>query len=103
MTRRARPWIEHLELAPEQLRAVVPPESIPFNTTARTGHHAGIFGQERAMAALDFGCGMDQPGYNVFASGPTGSGRNSAVLARGQGDRRQPRRPQRLVLRLQLR
>ncbi len=73
---------QHLELTPAQLRAVVPPESIPFNTTAELATSRGTFGQERAMAALNFGCGMDQPGYNVFASGPTGSGRNSAVLAR---------------------
>ncbi len=69
------------ELEADRLRAVVAPSSLDFETTADLARPQGSFGQERAMAAVEFGCGIDQPGYNIFASGPTGSGRNSAVLA----------------------
>jgi len=69
------------ELEADRLRAVVAPSSLDFATTADLARPQGSFGQERAMAAVEFGCGIDQPGYNIFASGPTGSGRNSGILA----------------------
>ena len=72
------------ELEADRLRAVVAPSSLDFETTADLARAQGSFGQERAMAAVEFGCGIDQPGYNIFASGPTGSGRNSGILAQVQ-------------------
>jgi len=73
---------QHHELTAEQLRAVVNPDALTFETTAELREVRGTVGQERAMAALEFGCGVDQAGYNIFASGPTGTGRNSAILVR---------------------
>ena len=72
------------ELEWRELRASVDPGSLGFETTADLAQVQGSFGQDRAMAALAFGCGVEEPGYNIFASGPTGSGRNSAILARVQ-------------------
>jgi lon-related putative ATP-dependent protease len=71
---------QDFELEASKLRAVVDPSSLDFETTAELTRPQGSFGQDRAMAAIAFGCGMSQPGYNIFASGPTGSGRNTAIL-----------------------
>lgn len=73
---------QDFELEASRLRVVVDPSSLDFETTAELTQVQGSFGQDRALAALAFGCGMTQPGYNIFASGPTGSGRNSAILTR---------------------
>ena len=38
-----------------------------------------IIGQERAVESIQFGLRMKKPGYNIFVSGISGSGRNSTV------------------------
>jgi septin family protein len=38
-----------------------------------------IIGQDRAIDAIDFGVDMPSQGYNIFAVGPAGSGRTTAV------------------------
>ncbi|UFH60413.1 Lon protease family protein [Sulfurovum mangrovi] len=37
-------------------------------------------GQERALDAIDFGTKIAQDGYNIFAMGPSGSGKHSVVM-----------------------
>jgi lon-related putative ATP-dependent protease len=76
--------IQEHELTPDQLRAKFDPAALDFETTAQLQRELGSLGQERAIAAIDFGCGMAQPGYNIYASGPTGTGRNPTALARVQ-------------------
>ncbi len=76
--------IQDLELTPEQLRASCDPESLGFETTADLPELVGSVGQDRAMAAIDFGLEMKTEGYNIFAAGPTGTGRNFAVSSRAQ-------------------
>jgi hypothetical protein len=76
--------IQDYELTPDTLRATFDPSALDFETTAQLQRELGSLGQERAIAAIDFGCGMAQPGYNIFASGPTGTGRNPTVVARVQ-------------------
>jgi len=39
----------------------------------------GIIGQPRAVEAVQFGLGMPQTGYNIFALGPAGTGKQSLV------------------------
>src|SRR3990172_465988 len=54
------------------------PEDLPFRTTADlqiSGNN--IVGQTRAVGALDFGLTVSQPGYNIFVSGPVGTGRTT--------------------------
>ncbi len=76
--------IQDLELTPEQLRARCDLESLDFETTADLPELAGSVGQDRAMAAIDFGLEMKTEGYNIFAAGPAGTGRNFAVSSRAQ-------------------
>ena len=38
-----------------------------------------IIGQDRALAAMRFGLEVDKPGYNLFVTGLTGTGKTSAV------------------------
>lgn len=66
-------------LAAERLRLVTDPAKLPFETTAELSEPIGPVGQERAMRALHFGAGMAQPGYNIFVTGPSGSGKRNAV------------------------
>ncbi|HEY0302280.1 MAG TPA: Lon-like protease helical domain-containing protein, partial [Rhizomicrobium sp.] len=62
-----------------KLRLVTDPARLPFETTAELAEPTGPVGQDRAMRALHFGAGMAQPGYNIFVTGPPGSGRRNAV------------------------
>jgi lon-related putative ATP-dependent protease len=69
------------------------PGSFTFETTSELATTDGTVGQDRALAALDFGLEIDSDGYNVFVSGPPGTGRNStlrAVLARAAEQREVP-------------
>ena len=70
--------------------ALVPPEdlcrhcdleTLAFETTAELEDLAEVIGQDRAVEAIEFGLGMAQPGYNLFALGPAGIGRHRIVRA----------------------
>ncbi len=39
-----------------------------------------LIGQDSALRALQFGLGIDKPGYNVFVTGLTGTGKSTAIL-----------------------
>jgi lon-related putative ATP-dependent protease len=73
--------MEQYRLAPERLRRRLDPASLPFASTQEVAPLIGILGQERAMEALRFGVGIDSPGYNLFATGLSGTGRVSTVKA----------------------
>ncbi|HKX17912.1 MAG TPA: ATP-binding protein, partial [bacterium] len=64
-------------LDPDSLRRSADAASLGFKTTAELQSDVGIrlVGQPRAVQALDFGLRVDQPGYNIFISGPAGTGR----------------------------
>lgn len=55
--------------------------AFPFETTASLEPIAQRLGQERAAAAVRFGVGVRHDGYNLFAMGPPGSGKHTAVRA----------------------
>jgi predicted ATP-dependent protease len=65
-------------LAPEQLRARFPAESLPVSTLeiAPLEH---VTGQDRAQEAIRFGLGLPGDGYNIAVSGAPSSGRSTAV------------------------
>lgn len=46
------------------------------STKSRVTH---ILGQERAQSALDFGVAMQNPGYNIYVMGESGTGRLSMI------------------------
>ena len=66
-------------LHPEQLRSYCNPESFRFQTTDDLPDLGEMVGQERALAALDFGVGMPNSGYNLYVLGPAGSGKYTTV------------------------
>ncbi|WP_024833156.1 Lon protease family protein [Ruminiclostridium josui] len=52
-------------------------ESLPFKNTSQLETYEGIIGQERASKAMEFGLKMKMRGYNIYMSGPTGTGKTS--------------------------
>jgi predicted ATP-dependent protease len=50
-----------------------------FETTAELEDLIEMIGQPRASAAVRFGVDIEQEGYNVFALGPSGTGKQSLV------------------------
>jgi len=63
----------------EKLRWQLDPVTLPFETTEDLEPLKEIIGQKRAVEAFRFGMGMNKPGYNVFVTGVSGSGRMSTV------------------------
>jgi len=66
-------------LAPEQLYRRCDPASLGFETTAGLAPLETIVGQQRAVEAIEFGLGMRAGHYNVFAFGPSGTGKRSVI------------------------
>lgn len=66
-------------LEAEQLYRRYHPEQFPFETTAELEDLTEALGQERAVEAMQFGMGIAQQGYNIFALGPAGTGKRSLV------------------------
>ncbi len=67
------------ELPPDKLRRVCPPDVMDADTTARLPPTDEIIGQERALRALQFGLAIQAKGFNVYAAGLPGTGKNTAV------------------------
>ncbi len=59
------------------LRKVCDLEAIKFTTTAEVSPLQGMLGQERAVKATEFGLQIKRPGYNIFMTGLTGTGKSS--------------------------
>ncbi|NQW16040.1 MAG: AAA family ATPase [Chloroflexi bacterium] len=55
------------------------PATLGFECTDQLTPPEGFIGQERAIQALEFGLGVDRPGFNVFVTGLTGTGRTSII------------------------
>ncbi|GAB4428775.1 MAG: ATP-binding protein [Turneriella sp.] len=70
---------KHLPLTAGVLYRKCDPQLIPFANTGEVAVSNEIFGQKRALDAIEFGTSIDRPGYNIFVLGENGSGRHSAV------------------------
>src|SRR5512147_790587 len=68
------------ELSAEELDFRVPKEWLDFATTADVEIHGDWVGQERALAALELGLQVRQPGFNLYVCGLAGT-RRETVLA----------------------
>lgn len=55
------------------------PQEFDFSTTDELADIGVVIGQERALDAIQFGISIVQKGYNIFALGPSGSGKLAAV------------------------
>jgi lon-related putative ATP-dependent protease len=65
------------EVPAENLRRVCDPQQFSFSSTEEVEPLKGIIGQERAVRAMEFGLQVQKPGYNIFITGLTGTGRMS--------------------------
>ncbi len=57
------------------------PAFFSFKTTQELELLEQPIGQKNALEAVDFGTNIQQDGYNLFAMGPSGSGKHSTVMA----------------------
>ncbi len=68
------------ELTPEELTYVCDASQYTFETTDEIPDLPTIIGQERALRALEFGIHIPSYGFNVYVTGPAGSGRSTTVM-----------------------
>jgi predicted ATP-dependent protease len=54
---------------------------LPFTCTADMTPLEDFIGQERAMRAIEFGLGVNKPGFNIFVTGLAGTGKTSIIKA----------------------
>jgi transcriptional regulator with GAF, ATPase, and Fis domain len=69
----------HSALKPEELKWQCNPKSFEFHSTIELKPIEGIIGQERAMKALKLGVDLRSPGYNIFITGLSGTGKLTTV------------------------
>ena len=67
------------ELTAEQVRKICAPALFGCNSTGELVPMEGIIGQDRALSALKFGLNIGEVGFNIYVSGPAGTGRTTAI------------------------
>ena len=67
-------------IPPEQLRRAEDPAVFEFECTDELVPRSEFIGQDRAIRSLQFGLGVDRPGYNIFVTGLTGTGKTTAIF-----------------------
>jgi predicted ATP-dependent protease len=72
---------ERLAVQPQDLRRRLDPATLPFLTTAEVPSVKTTIGQPRAAEAIAFALEVGARGFNLYAAGSPGSGRESTVLA----------------------
>ena len=76
--RKPSPRRKH-ELAPKDLRWECDASRLGFETTASLDFKPNIIGQDRALDAIRLGLSIRSPGFNIFISGLTGTGKLTAI------------------------
>ena len=66
-------------LTPQAMCQRCDPERFSFATSAELEDLPGVIGQDRAIDAIRFGIGIQNPGYNLYVLGPAGIGKHAAV------------------------
>ena len=67
------------ELAPSDLAPDLEPSRLGFQTTLELEPIEEVFGQDRALKALDLGLSIRRRGYNIYASGVSGLGKKELI------------------------
>ena len=70
---------ETRRLDPGALYHYTDPEQLDFETTEEMEALTEVIGQPRAVEAMRFGMGIDEKGYNIYAMGPPGIGKQSLM------------------------
>jgi len=65
------------ELNYKQLKHICDPKILKFKTTSKFEPEYESIGQDRAVSALQFGLKMKVKGYNIYMSGPSGTGKTN--------------------------
>lgn len=68
-----------MELTADLLYQRCDPDQFDFETTADLENLEEIIGQPRGVEAMQFGTGIEQQGYNIFALGAPGTGKRALV------------------------
>ncbi|MBZ5496447.1 MAG: AAA family ATPase [Acidobacteriia bacterium] len=71
--------LQQYKVSPEQLRWRCDCSAFPFGTTADIPPLKGLVEQERPIRAIRFGLGIASPGYNIYVSGLTGTGKTTVI------------------------
>ncbi len=74
------PDLDKLRVPPEELRLLHDPASFAFECTDELAPLSEFVGQDRAVRSLQFGLELEKPGYNIFVTGLTGTGKATAIL-----------------------
>jgi len=69
------------EIPPEKLTWRCDLSYLPFTCTAEMTPLEDFIGQDRAIRAIEFGLGVNKPGFNIFVTGLTGTGKTSIIKA----------------------
>jgi len=67
------------ELTAAEVRWKCDPSTLKCNSTQELEPSTSILGQDRAICALRFGLKIRKQGFNIYVSGPTGTGRTTAI------------------------
>lgn len=65
----------------QKLRWSCDPDQLGFETTEELPDFNDAIGQKRALRSIDFGLGVEAPGFNLYISGETGTGRNTTIAS----------------------
>ncbi|MEZ5491139.1 MAG: Lon-like protease helical domain-containing protein [Gammaproteobacteria bacterium] len=68
------------ELSPDQLFSATDPATLPFDTTDDLESLNEIIGQQRAISAIELSIEVNKSGFNLFALGPAGIGKQSTIM-----------------------
>ncbi len=68
-------------LSAEEVYRACDPNAFDFETTEHLPPPEGFIGQKRAVSAIHFGLRMRSHGYNLFLTGPPGTGKTSLMHA----------------------
>ena len=71
--------MKNTKLEPAQLYTACDPAQFKFKSTAELPDQEEVIGQTRAVDAIRFGIGIEQEGFNLFALGPSRSGKQTVV------------------------
>lgn len=79
MAKKLKPAPTYKPLEPSELTWTCDPNIFEFESTKNLEPIEGIIGQERALKALRLGVDLYAPGYNIFVTGLSGTGKATTI------------------------